>query len=145
MELNAREIMSATSARPPTSSKHLFVYGTLMRGQIRHHLLAPGGIQSIVPASISGQLIDLGEYPGVLLSTHIQQRVTGELIEFASLDKILEAIDAEEGPDFRREIVHVTLRDGRDQFAWTYVFSTGQLAQHAVIPSGNWRSKVPGS
>jgi gamma-glutamylcyclotransferase (GGCT)/AIG2-like uncharacterized protein YtfP len=133
--------MSALTSDSPTPPSHVFVYGTLMTGQSRHALLAAGKIKSIVPASISGELIDLGEYPALRLSAHAKSRVAGELIEFAALDEVIEQIDNEEGPQYRREIVNVTLNDGQSRFAWAYVLASD--AGHCpVIESGNWRSKT---
>lgn len=133
--------MSATTYNSPAPPNRLFVYGTLMRGEVRHHLLSAAGIQSISPASIAGDLLDLGDYPGLQLSTATKERVVGELIEFESLDKIISDLDEEEGPEFRRELVNVTLPNGRGQFAWTYVLA-GQAANgRDPIPTGNWRNR----
>ena len=133
--------MSATTYNSPAPPNRLFVYGTLMQGEVRHHLLLAGGIQSISPASIAGELLDFGEYPGLQLSTGTKGRVAGELVEFESLDKIIAALDEEEGPDFRRELVNVTLPNGRGRFAWTYVLAAEAGRGGNAISSGNWRAK----
>lgn len=135
--------MSALTSNSPTPPGHVFAYGTLMKGQIRHGLLEPGGIKSIVPASIAGELIDLGEYPALRLSAYAKSRVFGELIEFEALDKIIERIDNEEGPQFRREIVNVSLEGGQSQFAWTYVLAS-DTGKFPLIESGDWRAKAAG-
>jgi len=125
---------------PPTPPSHLFAYGTLMKGEARHHLLEPARITSIVAASISGELVNLGEYPGLRLSPYIKTRVCGELIELEALDDIMEKLDAEEGPQFRREMVNVTAENGRTQFAWTYVLASNAPSL-PVIESGDWHRK----
>src|SRR5207302_373144 len=45
----------------------LFVYGTLMRGECRHHLLAAGYPTCILLAEAPGALHDFGDYPGLRL------------------------------------------------------------------------------
>ena len=114
-----------------------------MKGQSHHELLECGHIRSIVPASISGEMVDLGEYPALRLSSYSKRRVSGELIEVEELDKVIEEVDNEEGPAFRREIVNVTLEDGRGQFAWTYVLAS-EAGHFPVIESGDWRAKAAG-
>ena len=135
--------MSAATSNSPVPPSYVFAYGTLMKGQRYHELLERGHIKSIVPASISGELVDLGEYPALRLSSYSKHRVSGELIEVEELDKVIEEVDNEEGPAFRREIVNVTLEDGRSQFAWTYVLAS-EAGHFPVIESGDWRTKAAG-
>ncbi len=111
-----------------------------MRGESRHGLLAAGGVKSVRPASLAGELFDMGEHPGMKLSAHTHGRVTGELIEFDSLDTIMEELDREEGAGFRREIVNVAVEGGGNHFAWTYVLA-GETGGVPVIASGNWRKR----
>jgi gamma-glutamylcyclotransferase (GGCT)/AIG2-like uncharacterized protein YtfP len=90
----------------------LFVYGTLLTGESRHSMLAPGRIVSIIPARVAGLLLDLGEHPGLLISAQTSSRVQGELIRFESLHLIIQALDAEEGPCFRRQLTNASWADG---------------------------------
>ena len=135
--------MSAVTYNAPSPPSCLFAYGTLMKGESRHGLLERGQIKSIVPASVAGELIDFGEYPALRLSAYASGRVSGELIEFEALDTIISNIDDEEGPAFRREIVNVSLEDGRSHFAWTYVLAS-DTGHRRVIESGNWRARAAG-
>ncbi|MBV9084349.1 MAG: gamma-glutamylcyclotransferase [Acidobacteriaceae bacterium] len=132
--------MSGVVINSPTPPSHLFAYGTLMKGESRHHLLELAQIKSVVPATISGELLDLGEYPGLRLSPYVKTRVCGELIELEALDRVIERLDAEEGPAFRREIVNVTTDDGQSHFAWTYVLAS-DASSLPVIESGDWHRK----
>lgn len=132
--------MSAITSNSPSPPNSLFAYGTLMTDESRHAKLAGARIVSVRPASISGELLDMGEHPGLRLSSYSHHRVQGELIEFETLDTILPDIDTEEGPGFRREIVNVTLEDGGNHFAWVYVLA-GDTANLTVIPSGDWRQR----
>lgn len=52
----------------PSSNRHVFVYGTLRRGEVRDiNLLRPAPVW-IGSAQLSGTLYDLGNYPGLLLT-----------------------------------------------------------------------------
>jgi gamma-glutamylcyclotransferase (GGCT)/AIG2-like uncharacterized protein YtfP len=95
-----------------SATDSLFVYGTLLTGESRHPMLASGRILSIIPATVAGLLLDLGEHPGLLISAQTSSRVQGELIRFESLDSIIQALDAEEGPDFRRQLTNASWADG---------------------------------
>ena len=136
--------MSSVTAGPPAPPNAVFAYGTLMKGESHHTLLEQGGVLSIQAASIAGQLIDLGEYPALHLSPWITSRVFGELIEIDKLDTILDRLDEYEGPEFRREIVHVTLEDGHSRGAWTYVLASDK-GELKVIPSGRWKASAAGA
>ncbi len=132
---------SPVGSAPPANERqipYLFVYGTLMTGEIRHRLLAPARIRSIVTASVAGELLNLGGYPGLQRSSNGHGRVRGELIEFQELDEILSALDAEEGPEYRREILTVTPDNGPPCRAYAYLL-TGEGLEFPAIHSGDWR------
>ena len=132
--------MSAATFNAPSPPNWVFAYGTLMKGQSRHHLLEPAEIKSVLPASLAGELLDFGEYPALRLMSSGNSRVRGELIELGALDKVLEQIDEEEGPQFRREIVNATADSGETQFAWVYVIAS-EKSDAPPIRSGSWREK----
>jgi gamma-glutamylcyclotransferase (GGCT)/AIG2-like uncharacterized protein YtfP len=132
--------VSAVTYNSPSPPNWIFAYGTLMKGQSRHRLLEPAEIKSILPASLSGELLDFGEYPGLRLTSRGNSRVRGELIELGALDKVMEQIDEEEGPEFRREIVNATADSGETHFAWVYVLAS-EKSDAPPIPSGDWREK----
>jgi gamma-glutamylcyclotransferase (GGCT)/AIG2-like uncharacterized protein YtfP len=115
----------------------LFVYGTLRRGEVRHRMLEAGRVLTIIPASVAGQLLDFGDYPGLVRGGN-GSRVHGELIEFENFDDIAASIDDEEGPDFARGFVHCTTPDGGRYKAWVYRF-TGAAKDARIISSGDWR------
>jgi gamma-glutamylcyclotransferase (GGCT)/AIG2-like uncharacterized protein YtfP len=110
-----------------------------MSGYSRHHLLASGGILSIEPATLAGTLFHLGDYPGMHLSHDGSKRVHGEYIALRELDdRLLSALDQEEGAEYERELVTLQLRNGKEATAWTYVY-LGNPGDDAVISSGDWR------
>lgn len=75
--------------------EHVFVYGTLKRGECREASW-PRVAVSIEPAWILGALIDLGSYPGLLAGN---ERVLGELWSFHPHDiaAVFEKLDRVEG------------------------------------------------
>ena len=107
---------------------HLFVYGTLKTdsGHAMHEVLARGAVL-VGRGVVEGMLVDLGEYPGLVL-----ERVgatAGEIWELRD-PELLARLDAYEGigPDaeepesYERVRVPVTLADGRTLEAWTYAW-----------------------
>lgn len=83
--------------QPETSTKleHVFVYGTLKRGQCREDLW-PRPPASVAPAWTLGSLFDLGPYPALLAGS---DRVLGELWSFepSQMAAVLEVLDRIEG------------------------------------------------
>ncbi len=120
-------------------SNALFAYGTLMSGQVRHHLLNSANVVSIEPAHVQGTLVHLGGYPGLLLSSDDSAAVAGELITMRTLsEQLLEMLDREEGDEYRREKVTVQRHGCATVTAWTYVF-VGDASGRPLIASGDWR------
>lgn len=107
---------------------HLFVYGTLTTdsGHAMHDVLAKGGVL-VGRGVVEGTLVDLGEYPGLVLEG--AGTAAGELWELHDA-ALLGRLDAYEGigPDaevpesYERVRVDVTLADGRTISAWTYAW-----------------------
>jgi len=120
----------------PTTPTLLFIYGTL------HPRRAPPEIAYVVrklkhisPATIQGRLLDLGEYPGLLLAEPCEaesnsEAIPGELFEVPDLVTLAQ-IDAYE--DFRpgdpgaslflRIEATATLQDGSPLRCWVYIYN----------------------
>lgn len=121
---------------PDVPTCHLFVYGTLRSNQPNAPRL--GGATPLGWATTHGQLLDLGDYPGLVDGP---SRVVGELflIPTAALGRIdeLEGFDPAEpeGSLFLREIREVDV-PGKGAFqAQTYRWPHGG---GTVIESGDW-------
>jgi len=125
----------------------LFVYGTLLRGESRHHYVKRGNPARILPASAPGYLLDLGRYPAFVAARGRSARpVRGELVEFSDIEPALAGLDRVEGiagvpeerAEYRREVILVTTDDGNELPAWVYVANIVPAGAQR-IPSGDWR------
>ncbi len=115
----------------------LFVYGTLRSNQPNAPRL--GGSVPLGWATTTGQLVDLGDYPGLMEG---KGQVVGELFRLpqAALVRIdeLEGFDPEdvEGSLFVRELREVRLPGHPDSYsAWTYRWPHGG---EKTIHHGDW-------
>lgn len=106
----------------------LFVYGTLTRrsGHPMHGVLARGA-SFLGDGVVHGAVVDLGEYPGLVLDRDGETR--GELWMIEA-DGLLELLDAYEGIGPHAEVAEkyerlrttVRLDDGRKLDAWIYAW-----------------------
>ena len=130
----------ASEDRSVSPLQHVFVYGTLLAGEERGHVLEACEQRQ---ATATGQLVDLNRgYPGLVPGN---ATVHGELVRLpddamlASLDGI-EGFHAHTSPNnmYRRGFVQVQC-DGEDVWAWTYYWNGMDLGE--AIPSGDWRRR----
>lgn len=122
----------------------LFVYGTLRRAFQNPHarLLSENGT-FLGQARIRGRLYRVRHYPGVLLSTEIEEWVVGELYELRDPNPTLTALDEYEGssgvddPEFKRVLTTAMLEKGATLSAWVYVYNW-PIAEECRILSGDF-------
>ncbi len=127
-----------------------FVYGTLLRGECNHPVLARHGLAQVRPARARGRLFDTGAgYPAMRAAppgaAGAAWEVRGELVvpvRFASALADLDALEEFHGPGdprnlYERREVEVDLGDGATTCAWTYLYAG--LASLTPIPGGDWR------
>jgi gamma-glutamylcyclotransferase (GGCT)/AIG2-like uncharacterized protein YtfP len=112
--------------------QHLvFVYGTLLAGEVNHHLLAgaePVGAHRTEPRFT---LVQLGAYPGLIRGG--RTAVFGEVYR---VDRAgLKALDRLEDYPRLYDRQLIPTRFGR---AWTYLYR-GPVADRRAIPTGDWR------
>lgn len=123
----------------------LFVYGSLRRGEDNHHRLGPARFAGA--ATIRGALYDCGAFRALVKDARSRSRIAGELHELRGdvAAKLAELDRFEAEWKFRRARVRVTLRGGRQRWAWTYFFA-GRLARGArqVPIPGTPRTRGPG-
>jgi gamma-glutamylcyclotransferase (GGCT)/AIG2-like uncharacterized protein YtfP len=112
----------------------LFIYGTL------HPAIAPAEIastarllQPIGPATIRGTLLDLGDYPGVILDPASPTQIPGHLFAlpadgaaqtWARLDRYEDFRPADPSASlFLRQQTLATLPDGSEALCWVYTWN----------------------
>lgn len=132
----------------PGAVRAFFVYGTLMRGECNHAVVARHGLESVRAGWVRGALFDTGEgWPAMRPPTDGDSRVYGEVIvprDLAAAMRSMDELEGYEGPGapgnlYERQLVDVTLdADGSTCLAWTY-FHARDWPPQARIVSGRWR------
>ncbi len=130
--------------RPPCVGDWIALYGSLLRGL--GGLEAAGaseGLRLVGPCTISGQLFDLGDYPGLRPGTGVVIGEIHALLEPSALDRL----DRFEDFDSRRPQASLYVRErtmllepaGRE--AWLYVYNrVPDLSQR--VEGGDWRAHL---
>ena len=125
----------------PKSPTYLFVYGTLMPGDVRWRILEPFAADVGTPDSTDGVLYDTGlDYPAAVFDGRFGSGavpVLGRtyLLRDDRLDEGLAVLDEEEDTVdglYRR----VTVNTHRGVTAWAYEYGDG--LELTLIPRGNW-------
>jgi gamma-glutamylcyclotransferase (GGCT)/AIG2-like uncharacterized protein YtfP len=112
----------------------LFVYGTLMRGGVRHRLLAGQRFLGVGRTRAGYALVDLGPYPALVRRDDEIGSVHGELYEVAS--SRVSRLDEEEGaPElYQRESIDI---EGRNGPVVAYIFRQDTDGRPRC-PDGRW-------
>lgn len=110
---------------------HLFVYGTLKRGQPNADLLV--GAEWLGPATVPGMLYNIdGEHPALVVYGHAA--VQGEVWKcHVDLLPTIDSYESVESGLFRRTGISVLMEDGREKGCWTYV--AGPRITHKLTPA----------
>ena len=132
----------------PRAGRHVFVYGTLRRGQANDITrLAPKPVY-IGAGSIAGTMYHFGAYPGVLLGTRTKggdvangPRVVGEVYAIeAELERLLDEIEEvypQRRDEYARREVELSV-GGRAYRCLVYEVNPLYAAAAPVIGSGDW-------
>jgi gamma-glutamylcyclotransferase (GGCT)/AIG2-like uncharacterized protein YtfP len=111
--------------------EHLFVYGTLMRGEGSgmSRLLAVHA-EFVGKATCRGRLYLVANCPGMVPPESPRDTVRGEVYLLHDPGHLLPRLDeyedagAEEPESlYRRRLIETTLSDGRRASAWTYIYN----------------------
>jgi gamma-glutamylcyclotransferase (GGCT)/AIG2-like uncharacterized protein YtfP len=117
----------------------LFVYGTLMPGQPAFYRLAPSVVRSR-QAVIHGLVMhDAGAYP---VAVYGEGHIVGEALwlKEAGYAPLLDALEAYEGPAYRRERCTAHLADmGEKIEVWVFVGAAEFGSQLPSVAGGDWR------
>lgn len=130
----------------PSTSRHVFVYGTLRRGDVRDITRLRPAPQFVGMASVAGVLYDLGLYPGVVLGG--PARVTGEVyVISAELERQLDVIEEvwpQQTGEYRKQAVRVRLGQALassgavELDCLVYEINPDRAAGQPVITGGDW-------
>jgi gamma-glutamylcyclotransferase (GGCT)/AIG2-like uncharacterized protein YtfP len=129
--------------------KHIFVYGTLMRGMDNHHLVETYA-ENITPGSLTGELYHLAYgYPALSAG---YSPVWGEIIALANMSEALSVIDDLEGylgPGqhdnlYSRVVRRARRADGETVNVYVYLWARPeQLSEIGQqVAGGCWRSFI---
>ncbi len=127
---------------PSQPDLHVFVYGTLRRGEANDINRLQPAPRHLGPARLRGLLYDLGPYPGLVLGG--EAWVVGEVYAITpeleqALDRIEEVAPVPSGEYARR---HVELDlDGRRLRCLVYEIDALRVQGRARILSGDWRQR----
>ena len=131
---------------PSYPLEKIFVYGTLMHGELRHPTLMDSSIGEGQPASARGTILDLGDYPGMVAGD--EGVIHGEVYQIDQVYPTLQTLDTIEGfygydsnhSLFTRTIVQIDTEYG-PEWAWTYVYNKEDGMEYQTVRSGNWRDR----
>ena len=138
----------------PADCRHVFVYGTLRRGDVRdiNHLRPAPAF--VAMASVQGVLYNLGAYPGVVLGG--EGRVVGEVYAISAgleqqLDTIEEVWPQPTGEYTKREVeVQLHRNDAQAEagephavVCLVYEIDPARTRGCPVLRSGDWRDRRP--
>ena len=116
----------------------LFVYGTLLPGDVRWSLLERYITGEGTPDAVSGLLYDTGlDYPAAIFDEFATTFILGRRysLRIDVIDEALRELDIEEDTvDGLYARVEVTTQNGTR--CWAYAYGTG--LDLTPIPSGNW-------
>ncbi|MGH6627655.1 MAG: gamma-glutamylcyclotransferase family protein [Burkholderiaceae bacterium] len=127
------------NSAPAASPRHVFVYGTLRRGDDNDMTRLAPAPRYVGSCTVPGTMYHLGAYPGVVLGG--EARVVGEVyaVEPAlerQLDEIEELYPQQKDEYFKREIA-VDVQ-GQRLMCVVYEINPRYIAGARVIASGDW-------
>jgi gamma-glutamylcyclotransferase (GGCT)/AIG2-like uncharacterized protein YtfP len=126
--------------------ENLFVYGTLLSAfNIPMHKRIRPFMEFSGWGTVQGILVDLGTYPGLLISDEPGNRVHGEIYRirdatslFALLDPYEGCGDSIPGPhEYIRRLRPVRMKNGQELHAWVYFYNLNSNG-YPVIESGSY-------
>ena len=136
----------------PADRRHVFVYGTLRRGDVRDITLLQPSPMFVGMASVQGVLYNLGAYPGLLLGG--EGRVTGEVYAITAaleqqLDSIEEVWPQPTGEYSKREVevqlhqhqVNHEALEAVGVLCLLYEIDPARARGRPVILGGDWRER----
>ncbi|MES2189927.1 MAG: gamma-glutamylcyclotransferase family protein [Pseudomonadota bacterium] len=131
----------------PFEDRHVFVYGTLCRGEQRDINKLNPRPEFIREAYVHGTLYDLGTYPGIVLGGQgaVRGEVYGINAELESLLDEIEEVWPQQTGEYAKREVQVQLkdvgnhdRDMRSMSCLIYEITASHTEGKPVIEGGDW-------
>lgn len=123
------------------SIRHVFVYGTLRRGDDNDiNLLSPSP-HFVGAGTVGGVMYHLGDYPGVLLNDAPQHNIVGEVYAIApELEKVLDEIEMiyPQQHDEYSKCTVIAMVEARQISCLFYEINAAYVADRPVIATGDW-------
>lgn len=127
--------------------RHVFVYGTLRRGDVRDITCLQPPPRFVGMGSVAGVLYDLGPYPGLVLGG--AGRVMGEVYAISpELERVLDEIEEvwpQQSGEYTRREVTVQMHEApaaAGPLCLVYEINPARLTGHPVIAGGDWRRRA---
>jgi gamma-glutamylcyclotransferase (GGCT)/AIG2-like uncharacterized protein YtfP len=125
--------------------QHLFVYGTLRKGQPDMDRLLGAHAIDVGRGTLQGRLYLVDDFPGAKVSEHPDDRVHGEIYRLVDASPALAALDEYEEYNptdpkhslFVRRLAPIRLADGTTLSAWVYLYNRSTEGLRS-IPSGDF-------
>lgn len=141
---------AAENREPRIEIEHVFVYGTLLRGERNAGLIPAQRVKAMQAATVAGVLFDTGNaYPALALQGGAGGVVQGECLQIEDLPALLGTLDRLEGfagyddqaPLYWRTIVEAEAKGRGAVKAWCYVGARAGMFRDEIV-SGCWRSHL---
>lgn len=128
----------------PVPVRHVFVYGTLRRGEQRDITRLRPAPRWVGQASVSGLMVELGTYPGLVPG--VPGQVKGDVYEISAaleqqLDVIEEVWPIPNGEYVKCDIAVRLEREAvppQEMICLVYALAPGRASGKAVIAGGDW-------
>lgn len=119
--------------------RHVFVYGTLRRGDDNDINRLKPAPRFIGAAVIHGTMYDLGAYPGVRLggSGTVQGEVYAISPELEAVLDEIEAVYPQQRDEYVKQVIPVAVQ-GRTLSCIVYEINPQYVTQCPVLPGGDW-------
>ncbi|MGB0115116.1 MAG: gamma-glutamylcyclotransferase family protein [Ilumatobacteraceae bacterium] len=147
MSVDGTPTSNAACRRDPAGISHVFVYGTLLPGDVRWHFLEPWVLDDGCADTVVGELFDTGfDYPAAVFADANEPRTDARIhgrvfgLRPESLTEALEVLDeVEDVVGGRYTRIAVVTESG--VIAWSYRYGSG--LDLLPIVSGNWLTHRP--
>jgi gamma-glutamylcyclotransferase (GGCT)/AIG2-like uncharacterized protein YtfP len=144
--LTFRRLTLEASRMQPTPVRHVFVYGTLRRGEVRDINRLRPAPRWLGTARVPGVLYHLGAYPGVVLGA--PGWVCGEVYAISAqlerqLDEIEEVWPQQSGEYCKQERMVRLDQTAEEVMCILYEIAPERITGMPVIAGGDWVQRRP--